>query len=155
VLIAGVCTTILGLLVLFNPWDTLAALIYIVAIAFIISGLATVLEHDERFPRSVTVLSGMVWILTGLVILAFGADQTLKLLATVAGIGLVIRGALRAAVALNQQVIHKTYYVVMGIVNIAFGIVVIVWPEPAVSVVAFLIGISIFIAGILEVAMAF
>lgn len=154
VLIAGVCTTLLGLLVLFNPWTSLEALIYLVAIAFMISGLATVLENDERFPRSVTIISGLVWIITGAVILAW-PDETLKVLAVLAGIGLIIRGILRAAVALNQQVIHKTYYVVMGIVNVLFGIVVIAYPEPAFTVVAFLIGINLFIAGILEVAMSF
>ncbi|MBI2705777.1 MAG: DUF308 domain-containing protein [Actinobacteria bacterium] len=154
VLIAGVVTTAFGLVVLFNPWDSLRALIYLIAIAFIISGVATVLEHDERFPRTVTVLSGMVWILTGAVILGW-PDETLKVLAVLAGIGLILRGALRAAVALNQQVIHKTYYIAMGIVNVLFGIVVIVWPEPLLTVVAFLVGINVFIAGILEMAMAF
>jgi uncharacterized membrane protein HdeD (DUF308 family) len=154
VLIAGICTTAFGIFVLFSPWNTLEALIFLVGIAFLISGVANVLEHDERFPRSVTILSGMVWIVAGAIILAW-PEETLKVLAILAGCGLIVRGALRAAVALNQQVIHKTYYVVMGIVNIAFGIVLIVWPDPVITVVAFLVGVNIFIAGILEIAMAF
>jgi uncharacterized membrane protein HdeD (DUF308 family) len=154
VLVAGICTTAFGLLVLFNPWDTVRALIFLVAVAFIISGVATVLERDERFPATVTVASGAIWVATGLVILAW-PDATLRVLAVLAGIGLIIRGVLRAAVAWNEQVIHKTYYVVMGVVNLVFGIVVIAWPEPAFTIVAFLLGINIFIAGLLETAMAF
>ncbi len=154
VLIAGVCTTFFGLLVLFNPWDTVQALIFLVAVAFIISGVATMLEHDERFPRTVTVIGGAIWLTTGLVILVW-PDESLKVLAVVAGVGLIVRGLLRAGVAWSEQVIHKTYYVVMGVVNVGFGVVVMVWPEPAFTVVAFLVGINIFIAGILEIAMSF
>jgi len=154
VLIAGIVTTAFGLLVLFNPWEGAQALIFLVAVAFIISGIATILEHDERFPRTVTMVSGGVWIVTGLVILVW-PEETLKVLSVVAGIGLIARGALRAAVAWNEQVLHKTYYVVMGIVNLAFGIILIAWPEPAITIVAFLLGINIFIAGILEIAMSF
>ena len=154
VLIAGIITTIFGLLVLFNPWEGAQALIFLVAVAFIISGIATMLENDERFPRTVTMLSGGVWIVTGLIILVW-PDETLKVLAILAGVGLIVRGGLRAAVAWNEQVIHKTYYVVMGIVNLAFGLILIAWPEPAITIVAFLLGINIFIAGILEIAMSF
>jgi hypothetical protein len=153
VLIAGIVTTLFGLFVLFRPWETLEALIFIVAVAFIISGVATALEHDERFPRTVTVVSGVLWIATGLVVLLW-PDETLHVLAIVAGVGLMLRGALRAAVAWQQEVIHKTYYVVMGVVNFGFGLVLVVWPEPAFTIVAFLIGINIFIAGILEIAMS-
>ena len=154
VLIAGIVTTFFGLLVLFNPSEGAQALIFLAAVAFIISGIATILEHDERFPRTVTMVSGGVWIITGLIILVW-PDETLKVLAIIAGVGLIVRGALRAAVAWNEQVIHKTYYVVMGIVNVVFGVILIVWPEPAITVVAFLLGINIFIAGILEIAMSF
>lgn len=154
VLIAGICTTFFGLLVLFNPWETVQALVFLVAVAFIVAGVANVLERDERFPRTVTIIGGAVWIATGIVILAW-PEESLKVLATAAGAGLIVRGALRAAVAWNEQVIHKTYYVVMGVVNVGFGVVVMVWPEPALSMVTFLVGINIFIAGILEIAMSF
>src|SRR5262249_7794366 len=65
VLIAGICSALFGLLVVVHPWEGLTALIYLVAICFIVAGFATVLENDERFPRTVTFFSGLIWIVTG------------------------------------------------------------------------------------------
>jgi uncharacterized membrane protein HdeD (DUF308 family) len=154
VLIAGICSTVFGLLVIFHPWEGAQALIYLVAIAFIIAGLANVFEDDERLPRSVTVLSGMIWVVAGAVILAW-PEATLKVLAIIAGLGLVIRGILRAVVAFNDKTLHRNWYFIMAAIALLLGIAVIVRPEATITVVAFLIGINIFIAGVLEIALAF
>jgi uncharacterized membrane protein HdeD (DUF308 family) len=154
VLIAGICSSLFGLLVILHPWAGLTALIYVVAICFLIAGIATVLENDERFPRAVTVISGVIWIVTGLVILVW-PDETLTVLAVIAGIGLIVRGLLRAFVAFSNQVMHRRYYFAMAAVNVVLGVVIMVWPEATVTVAAILIGINVLVAGIIEIAMSF
>jgi uncharacterized membrane protein HdeD (DUF308 family) len=154
VLIAGVCSAVFGVLVIFHPWEGLTALIYLVAICFVISGFATVLENDEKFPRSVTIIGGLIWVVTGVVILAW-PDETLTVLALLAGIGLILRGLVRAAVAFNQQVMHRKYYFVMAAVNVLLGVAVMVWPSATLTIAAILIGINVLVAGIVEIAMSF
>jgi uncharacterized membrane protein HdeD (DUF308 family) len=154
VLIAGICSSLFGLLVIVHPWEGLTALIYLVAICFIIAGFATVLENDERFPRTVTFVSGLIWILTGIIIMVW-PDETLNVLAVLAGVGLIVRGLLRAFVAFTNQVMHRMYYFAMAAVNVVLGIAIMVWPEATLTVAAILIGLNVLVAGIIEIAMSF
>jgi uncharacterized membrane protein HdeD (DUF308 family) len=154
VLIAGICSVVFGLLVIVHPWEGLTALIYLVSICFIVSGVATILENDERFPRTVTMVSGAILVVTGIVIMVW-PDETLTVLAVLAGLGLILRGLLRAFVAFNNQVMHRAYYFVMAAVNLVLGIAIMVWPEATITVAAVLIGINVLIAGVIEIAMSF
>lgn len=158
VLITGIVSTLFGLLVIFHPWEGLTALVFLVAVAFIISGIATVLENDEKFPRSATIISGVVLVLFGVVILAW-PEATVLVLAVLAGVAQIIRGGLRAGVAMNQQVVHRKYYMIMAVLNLVFGlgliVVTVLWPEVTIVVLALLIGINITVTGIVEIAMSF
>jgi uncharacterized membrane protein HdeD (DUF308 family) len=151
VLLAGACTCVLGLLLLFRPFDSLAALALLVGLFLMISGVASLLSsHRREYGIGLAVLS----LIIGVVLFAW-PDITVQALAVVGGIGIVVRSILRAIIAVTDRTGSWVALLVVSLLGIAAGIAVIAWPDVTVAVVGVVIGAGALFTGIGEIVAAF
>jgi uncharacterized membrane protein HdeD (DUF308 family) len=92
--VLGVLGLIAGLIILRRPGETLLALLLVLGIWLIVSGavhlLGAIGQREERAPR---MLVAMCEVVLGVVILSV-PDLSLRSVATLAGIGFILRGCL-------------------------------------------------------------
>jgi uncharacterized membrane protein HdeD (DUF308 family) len=106
-LILGVLAIGGGLLVIRNPGKSLVLLVLTFAIYMVIAGaLALVRGIDGEGPRAVTIVRGIVLVAVGTVIVAW-PDISLKTMAVLAGIGLVLQGLVEIAEALALRRVSR------------------------------------------------
>lgn len=97
----------------------------------------------------IVLLSGIISVVAGVIILDI--DWTVSDLAIFVGAYLIFRGIVQAAnAAIGGS--QAPYFLLTGILSVFAGIVVIAWPGPTLLVIAILIGVSIVVYGILNVA---
>ena len=151
VLLAGACSAVLGLLLIFRPFDSVVALAWLVGQFLIISGIASLLSsHRREYGIGIAVLSLVI----GVVLFAW-PDITLQALAVVGGIGFVVRGIFRGLIAVTDRGESWVSLLVVSLLGIVAGVAVIAWPDVTVGVIGFALGISALIAGIAEIALSF
>lgn len=93
------------------------------------------------------LVAGILSVGIGVVILE--VDWTVKALAVVIGVVLIVRG-LFDVITPPIDGSSRAWSIVSGVCGIVLGIVVIAWPEPTLHVVAVLIGAWLLVVGIIE-----
>jgi uncharacterized membrane protein HdeD (DUF308 family) len=150
VLIAGVLTAFVGLVLIFNPFDSIAALAWLLGLVLIISGIASLFSARTR-QHGIGIAAFSI--VVGLVLLVW-PDVTVQVVAIVAGIGFIVRGILRTLIGASDRRGSWLVLVFVGLIGIAFGIAVVAWPDVTVAVVGVLLGIAALVTGIGEIAAA-
>lgn len=93
VAVLGVLSIIAGLILIKHPFDALAVLVIITGIWFVVAGVVrfvtAVAQHEGR---GANIAVGVLDVIAGIVVLSW-PDLSLKTLAVLAGIVLVLRGA--------------------------------------------------------------
>ena len=148
VLAAGLACSVLGLLLIFRPFKSVVALAVLAGIFLIISGFAGLLSSRRReYGIGIAVLS----LIVGVILLVW-PDITVQALAVLAGIGYVIRGVLRAAIAFADRSDFWLGLLAVGLIGIALGVAIVVWPDVTVAVIGVVLGLGALIVGIGEIA---
>ena len=100
----------------------------------------------------VLLLNGLLLIVAG--VLIFGIDWTVRSLATFIGVLFIVQGVSEAlTVGIDTRV--RRANVVTGLLSIATGILIIVWPEPGLLAVAIILGAWLIVIGTLTITGAF
>jgi uncharacterized membrane protein HdeD (DUF308 family) len=100
----------------------------------------------------VLLLNGVVGIVAGFLI--FSIDWTISDLATFIGALFVIQGVAEAlTTGIGARV--RQVNVITGLLSIAAGVLIIVWPEPGVLAVAIVLGAWLIVSGTLAITGAF
>ena len=150
VLLAGVAAVVLGLLLLFRPFDSLVAMAWLLGLFLIVSGIAGLFAaHRKDYGAGLAVVSLVI----GIVLVAW-PDITVQALAVIAGIGFIARGILRSAIAFVERGESWGLLLVVGILGIGLGIAIMVWPDATVAVIGVVAGIGALITGISEIAVS-
>jgi uncharacterized membrane protein HdeD (DUF308 family) len=108
-------------------------------------------EAAQQIARNwwVLLLSGLVMIVAGFLI--FSIDWTLRDLATFIGALFIFQGIAEAlTTGIDARV--RQANVVTGLLSIALGIVIIVWPKPGLLAVAIVLGAWLIVMGMLTVS---
>lgn len=135
----GVLCVGLGAYLAVRPMDSLAALVLFVALAMIISGAGDILE-DRDDPSPLPAAVGALWILGGLVLLV-APGLTLRSLALIVGIALIVSGLARLVGGLRVGTIDaRAAAVLAGVAGIVFGLLALAWPDISTVVIAVLFG---------------
>ena len=100
----------------------------------------------------VLLLNGLLLIVAG--VLIFSIDWTIRSLATFIGVLLIVEGA-AGALTTGIDARARQANVVTGLLSIAAGVLIIVWPEPGVVAVAVILGAWLIVVGTLTVAGSF
>lgn len=109
-----------------------------------------------RTSKLAAYLGGVLLFIVGLIVL-FWPKGTIKVVAVLVGIGLVIAGIAHIVEALGSR--HDRSYwgflFFRGLVDLAVGAVVIFWPEITIWALIVLFSIELLVAGVISVYLSF
>jgi uncharacterized membrane protein HdeD (DUF308 family) len=152
--VLGLITTILGVLVIFHPFAGAYGLAVLIAATLIVSGIADVIGAAQWRHAWVPILWGLLAIAAGIAALVW-PDITLWALAVLIGIMLIVRGSLRTVASIAARPTMWGFWLLVGLLEIAAGVLAMVWPEITIFALAVVIGIDLVIVGVVAIVFAF
>lgn len=151
--LAGILSLVVGVVFLFKPGNSLAALAVIAGIFLLIDGI---LELADSFMRS-TSNRGMVALLGVLsaivgVLLIRHPISGVAAVAILIGIWLIAAGVIRFVTAFEEYE-HRGWYALAGILELIAGIIIVANPDIGYTTLAILVGIGFILNGIGMIAL--
>lgn len=138
---------LVGVWLLGRPFESVRVLTYLVAAALIVSGLGELLGA-ARAPRpGLARVTGLGWFAIGVAAVAW-PGLTLFGLALLAGLALVVGGALKLAVAVGGGGEQRLLLGLSGLTNVIVGGLALLWPSVTVLVLAVLLGFRTIVFGL-------
>jgi uncharacterized membrane protein HdeD (DUF308 family) len=157
IMVVGVITAIVGVVVIAWPSQTLTVLSVLLGIQLVVFGLfrlVSAFAADTVSPGFVGFV-GILGIIAGVIVLR-NPLETVAVLATVLGVVWIVTGAIDVIDAIaNKYVDGRGWLALAGLVSIAAGVVVVAWPEPTVTVIAWIAGFYLIVFGLFICASAF
>ena len=156
----GVLAIVFGALTLFNPGITLVTLVILFgAYAFadgVFSIVSAIANRKTQPHKGALVLSGILGIIAGVVTLVWPGMTALALIAIIAAWA-IVTGIIEITVALRlrKEIDGEWVMVLAGLVAIAFGLMLAIYPGPGALAVAVWIGVYAIVTGTLLIALAF
>jgi uncharacterized membrane protein HdeD (DUF308 family) len=151
----GVVTIALGAIVLAWPSETLAVVSVLIGIQFFVFGLYRLIEALTGKTAGLIGFVGVLLMISGVIILR-NPYETVAILATILGVAWVISGSIDAIAAFtDRQTRSRGLRILSGVVSVIAGLVVVSWPAPTVTVIAWIAGLQLIIFGLMIVATAF
>jgi uncharacterized membrane protein HdeD (DUF308 family) len=151
----GIAAIALGILAFVAPGPTLVALIAVFAAYAIFDGVLAIAAgvSVEGGPRWLFILGGILGIVVGLLTIN-RPDVTAIALVYLIAVWAVATGVAEAVGAYQfRQVLENEWLLaISGIVSVAFGVLLIVYPGDGVMAILWLIGFYALFAGIMYVA---
>jgi uncharacterized membrane protein HdeD (DUF308 family) len=159
-LLAGIILVILGIAILVYPDVTLEIVILIVGILFVIQGIFELIfgfSAEAKGARWLFVLKGLISLILGVIILVY-PDETLTIFVYLVAAWAIIWGIFEmiATFMVPAEVRQQVYGtggrwmgVLIGLIAIAFGIVLAVYPEATLTIIIYLVGFLVIVVGAL------
>ena len=147
----GVITIALGVIVMVWPSETLTVLAVLLGLQLLLFGIFRLINSFSSDARSPGLLAfvGILGMVGGVVVLRHPFD-TVVVLATLLGVVWVVGGAIELMTAVVDDSHHDRWLMLIsGLLSVAAGVVVIAWPAPTVTVIAWISGIYLVVSGIL------
>lgn len=156
-LVRGVIALVAGILLLVWPDRTLLLIGVIIGASLIAFGITEVVQAFSAsgrlaMERAIPVTVGLLAIAAGIVVIA-RPDSSVKVVAIAAGIYLIVAGIAAGISAFNDPEIRSSQGF-MAVLWIVTGVVILVWPDVTVTVVAVVFGISLVLRGIAEILLS-
>ncbi len=154
-LIRGIVAVIFALMAFFWPLTTLSVLVLLWGAFAIVDGVFAIVAGARTRWWSV-LLFGVLGVLAGLVALLLPGITALVLLIVI-GAWAIARGIFEivAAIRLRRELTGEWILVVSGIVSIALGSLMVLFPGAGALALVWLIGLQALVAGMLMLALAF
>ncbi len=156
-LFLGLVTVAVGVIVLSWPDETLTVLSVLFGIQLLLFGLfrfISAFAEDSLAPGLVGFV-GLVGMVAGVVVLRHPFD-TVAVLATVLGVVWIVTGAIDVMSGITDKSLTDRELVALaGIVSIGVGVVVVAWPSPTITAIAWVAGLYLIVHGLALSAMAF
>jgi uncharacterized membrane protein HdeD (DUF308 family) len=159
-LLRGLAAIAFGLLTLFRPGISLAALVLLFGLYALVDGILDVWTAIEGRKENdhwwVMLLGGLLGIVVGFIALTTPGITALALLFYIA-IWAIARGVLQivAAIRLRREIEGEWLLVLGGLATVLFGLLLITRPGAGALAVLWLIGVYAIIFGIILVSLAF
>lgn len=155
-LLSGIVSAIAGVLILSIDW-TVEDLGLFVAILFIVRGVFQTMEVPmDGSGRGWNITVGVIEILVGIAFVSW-PDIGLYTLAIFIGAWIIVSGAFNVAgaIAHRHDVSLWWLFLVLGLVEIALGIVLLDRPELTLTIAIVAVGIWALIAGVFQIVASF
>ena len=143
----GVGCAALGAVLVLRPFDSLSVLVLLVAIGAFAMGASSIADASRADRRWPGLAAGLVWIGTGVLVLAW-PDITTTALAIVVGISLIVGGVLDVLAAVRRTTDERLAALVSGLASVIFGVLAISWPSVTVLVIAIVFGFRLVLFGL-------
>ncbi len=150
--LGGLALIVLGVWLLTNLFESVVVLAWLVGISLIVAGVTEIVAlHGERGIGWAAWIAGGLLVAAGIAVMVW-PDITLWAIAVLAGIGLVLAGLMEVALALSDRDRSDMPFALgLGGITIALGIIVLVWPEATLVVIAVLLGIRAIGSGLVAI----
>ncbi len=133
------------------PSQTLTVLAVLLGLQLLLFGLfrlVTSFSSDVRSP-GLLAFAGILGMVGGVIVLRH-PFETVVVLATLLGVVWVVGGAIELMTAVVDGSHGDRWLMLFGaLLSIAAGVIVIAWPEPTVTVIAWISGIYLVISGVM------
>ena len=146
----GVITALVGLTLLTRPFQSLAILILLVALGFILTGLIELAGRSEALDKRLATAIGIVWVAAGIAILLW-PGLSLRTLALLVGVALIVGGITRLLPAIRGDVDERASAALLGVAGIVLGVVSLGWPDVTLLVVAVVFGLQLILFGLARI----
>ncbi len=142
VLVVGVLAVLVGATLIFRPFASLAVLRLLVVVGLVVLALAELSEDPQSADRRAARLKALGWAAAALVVLLW-PGLSLKALAVVVGVALVLDGVGDVLGALRRTTSERLAALIHGIAGVLLGVLALAWPDITVTVVAVLFGLRL------------
>jgi uncharacterized membrane protein HdeD (DUF308 family) len=156
----GILTAGFGAAVIAWPDKTVAVAAFLLGISLLISGVfglvASFTQPDRTAgSRVLMAMSGAISVALGLV--AFqGVTQAISILVLLVGIGWIMRGIIELVAGLQAKGLPgRGMSIAAGIIAIAAGAAILLWPSITLTVLCWIVGLTLLAIGAVEIAAAF
>lgn len=157
VFVMGLITLALGVVVISWPQETLKVISVLIGLQILvygIYGLVSAFAQDTVSPGW-TGFVGILGIIIGIVVLR-NPFETVAVLAALLGVVWIIGGIIEVIGSIADGGADRRWLGVLGgLLSIAAGIVVVSWPAPTVTVVAWISGLYLIVFGLFLCVAAF
>jgi len=157
VLFMGVVTLALGVVVIAWPSQTLTVISILLGLQILLLGLYRLIVafSDETISPGLTGFVGVLLIIGGVIVLR-NPFETVAVLATILGVAWIVIGAVEIIESIaNRRAEGRAMLFIGGLLSLVAGIVVVVWPAPTVTVIAWIAGFYLIVFGLFLAASAF
>ncbi|KJE25579.1 hypothetical protein FF36_00195 [Frankia torreyi] len=156
-LVVGLAVTVLGLLLILNPFATAGTLAVLAGVSLVLSGIGETLAAARAENSAGTAFFGILLTLGGVVVLLW-PGVTLRVLALLVGAILIITGVARALVtrALQSPEAGARSTVpsyAVAAVSVVLGVLALAWPDATIVALAVIFGIQLVVTGVTEIAL--
>ncbi len=145
--LAGIVLVGVGAWLLSNPFASVVILAWIVGISFVVGGISEVMAHRGHPGEWQARVAGVLLVAGGFTLLSWPAI-TLWALAVVAGLSLILAGFAEVVAGLADR---ERSNLALGVLGIALGVVVLLWPAATVVVMALMLGLRAVVAGLIGI----
>lgn len=150
----GIVAVIVGLALMLRPFRSLDALTLFIALSLVFVGIGELLQRRREGPsRWLTWVTSAALIVTGLAALIL-RDQTIRLVAIVVGIGLIVSGLAQLGTAIRGLTSERYAAIVGGLAAIVAGVLALLWRDVTILTVALFTGPIAIIFGIQQIIRA-
>jgi uncharacterized membrane protein HdeD (DUF308 family) len=160
VLLRGIFMVIFGLIALVSPGIALLTLVWLFGFYAILDGIAAIMIgiRTRGEPHWVwTIVQGVVSVLAGVIALIWPGLTALALLFVVAFWAIVLGiGEIGGAFASRRR--RSTSWgwtLAAGILNVIFGILLLIWPASGILTLVWLVGIFTLVGGLALIVLAY
>ncbi|OLT21153.1 hypothetical protein BJF78_08860 [Pseudonocardia sp. CNS-139] len=160
-LVRGILAVIFGVIALVSPGIALLALVFLFGIYAILEGIAAIVagvrSRGGESHWGWQIVQGVVSVIAGVIALAWPGVTALALLFIVAfwAIVLGIAEVVQSFTARRDGSGTWGWALAAGVVNVIFGVVLLVWPVTGILALVWLVGIFMLIAGVATIVWAF
>ncbi|NUT33318.1 MAG: HdeD family acid-resistance protein [Hamadaea sp.] len=159
-LVGGIVSILLGIVLLLWPGRTLLVVASLLGLWLIILGIIRLADAvtGRELPGSsrwFSVLAGVVYLLAGIVVLA-NLDASLKFFALLIGLIWIFSGAseIIAGITRVRGAAQKAGAIIIGLVNVALGLLVLFWPGISLVVLVWITAIWLIVIGLIQLYFA-
>jgi uncharacterized membrane protein HdeD (DUF308 family) len=151
--LVGVLSVVAGIIVLFQPGDSLAALAVITGIFLLVDGIFEIAAAFYRGTRNrgLVALFGVITAVVGVLLIRHPVAGV-AFVALLIGLWLIMIGVIRFVTAFEEYE-HRTWHAIAGLVELVAGIVIVSTPEIGYATLAVLVGIGFILNGIAVAAL--
>jgi uncharacterized membrane protein HdeD (DUF308 family) len=155
-LVLGIAVTVLGLLLITNPFATASTLALLVGVALLLSGLSETMSAARSPAGPAGALFGVMLLLGGVLVLLWPGG-TLRAVAVVTGVVLIIAGVVRGALAWRERGggpgSGTAVSLSLSALAVVVGVLALIWPGATIVVIAVLFGIYLVVTGVTEIGL--
>lgn len=148
--VVALATLVLGVVIITRPTTSLGVLAVLIGAGLVLAGVLDLTGLGSRGNRSGWgIATAVVWIVAGGLVLGW-PGLTVRLVAVVVGVSLVVNAALTVASGLrgNQTLDARLAAIAFGTAGLVFGVLALAWPDITLLVTSVVFGAQLIMSGL-------